>query len=582
MLSSSRETFLAAPRSKGALNRKRESCHDSQRSAIIGRFKRPDMPQPIGEVGSARMIKPESNQIVTPGRLWLQHFVFQASPAPPSTTSALQEAKPEDYADDIGHTGRRDLACEPCKNEKAKDTSSGATDDYVRLRVTNRRPLIEPVAEITLRGTLNHAIELLAACFEDCNRRAEPGSICAQHAEACRTNYRMIDGHRTTETFTTNFAKSLMHSGLDYLKGAINAVLDTGSDVRWSSLALTRSLIEASTQCHWLVDPAIDLDTRLRRTNQMFARACDEALQILPDESDSASRLLQVDPRAYGAALNRRDAALHWAQSQGWRCSNGEEISRSRWIGEIPSKKTLVALAAEGEAEYWRDVYGMLSGATHSTPALMLLALRDEPQAFLDRALLVLDIGVLFYTRAFKSYADFMGWNNHELDKWFAPVHATLQHIRFSEDAPLPVERISPDQCSICPDYESPGMHRLALTSHLLALLERNVGNREPAGDGAPDRYAKAVSFLTELHAQVESENQGDADGGVHQLRAVHGSGHIGALSLLGFDPSEAISSIAATWAVIGSPDYQSTSGNVQGWLWQAEGHRRPRPYGNE
>ena len=93
----------------------------------------------------------------------------------------------------------------------------------------------------------------------------------------------------TTLVHTQNLAKNLVHGGLDYLKGATVATLDTSSVARWSSLSLTRSLIEASADCLWLVDPSLDLDTRIRRTNQKFVRSCDEMLRILPDRQGTTS-----------------------------------------------------------------------------------------------------------------------------------------------------------------------------------------------------------------------------------------------------------------------------------------------------
>ena len=102
-----------------------------------------------------------------------------------------------------------------------------------------------------------------------------------------------------------------------------------------------------------------------------------------------------MDPKARAVCLESREAALEWARAQGWTCAKGKTLTRSRWIVEIPGHKEAVALAAQGEPDYYRDVYSMLSGATHSQPLLMALSISDEPDRFLDRALLALDIGLI-------------------------------------------------------------------------------------------------------------------------------------------------------------------------------------------
>ena len=133
----------------------------------------------------------------------------------------------------------------------------------------------------------------------------------------------------------------------------------------------------------------------------------------------------------------------------------------------------------------------MLSGATHSQPLLMALSISDEPDRFLDRALLALDIGLTYYTSALRRYAEFMGWHDHDIEAWFGPVHATLDHIRFPEEFTLPVRSIGLEQCKICPDYQEPVLHRLALVSHLSALLELNLNGSNTEATDAPTRYSR-------------------------------------------------------------------------------------------
>ena len=426
----------------------------------------------------------------------------------------------------------------------------------VNVRVSNRPSLVDRMQEITLLATLNHAIGQVADCFDNCNRKAEPGSVSFRQAEACEKDYDAIDEHRTTIVYTESFAANFTHSGLDYLKGAVAAVLDTGSAVRWSSLALTRSLIEASATCSWLVDPELDLDTRLRRTNQMLVRDCKEILRILPDGTETTPRLVSVDPILKAECEKVRDAALQWARAQGWKCGKDKEISLRRWIGEIPSHTEAVALAGQGQSPgYWVDLYSMLSGVTHSQTPLMLLANKDESDSFFDRALMVLEIGISFYTHALRQYAEFMGWHDHDIDGWFGLVHKTVQHMRNPEEVSLPVAQVRPDRCAICPDYQDPGMHRLALVSHLCALFEHYIANENTGGAEAPMLYSSAMDFLDQFECAINNGNA--ADPKIQGMRSAYGSGHLGVLQLLGSDSGEVATSIAASWAVLRSQSYQ-------------------------
>lgn len=443
--------------------------------------------------------------------------------------------------------------------------TSTTAGNSVMVHLSRRSSLAESMQEITLMAALNHAIDRVANCFDNCNRRAEPGSVSSKQAEACDENYTEVDNHMTTLAYTNSLAKNFIHSGLDYLKGATAAALDTGSVVHWSSLALTRSLIEASADCLWVVDPVLKLDERLRRTNQMLVRTCNEMLRLLPDSQETTPRLLLVDPVVRTTCKDTRDAALKWADAQGWKCRNGKTISCSRWIGEIPSRTEMVALAGQEDPDIWKDVYRMLSGAIHSQPTLLAMALSDEPDSYYDRALMFLEAGVSFYTQALRVYAEFMGWHDHDIDKWFGPVHATLQNMRFPEETPLPVTNVELERCDVCPDYQSPGMHRLAFASHIYALLERKVHLGNIDGADAPARYSAAVEFLSKyLHVL---ENGDDLNPKTQEMRTALGRGHIGVLTLMGSDPMDVLTSLAASWAILRSPSYASSVGNIQGWI---------------
>ena len=452
--------------------------------------------------------------------------------------------------------------------------------DSLNVRVSGRPSLVDRIQQITLLTSLDRAIRLVADCFDNCNRAAEPGSVFTQQSEACEATYASVDDHKTTLIYTNNLAKSLVHSGLDHLKAATNACLDTGSDVRWSSLALTRLLIEASAECIWLVSPDLDLETRLRRTNQLFVRACHEMIRMLPDGNETVPRLIRVDPVVRATSVWGRDSALEWARGQGWRCSNGKTITRARWIGEIPRYGEMAALAGEGVPDYSKDVYSMLSGVIHSQPSLMVLSLREDPAVLLHRALLVLDIGIRFYTNALRTYADFMGWDDHDVDDWFGPVHATLEHLRSPKEIPLPVERVEPNRCKTCPDYEAPFMHRIAFVSHLCALLERNVRPENGDDREAPQRFTLALEFLNKLNQTITDGSVDDPR--IQELRTAAGVGHVGVLSLLGLDSREMMSSTAASWAVLGAPSYRTSMGSTQGWMSSPDAQAEPVPYANE
>ena len=209
----------------------------------------------------------------------------------------------------------------------------------------------------------------------------------------------------------------------------------------------------------------------------------------------------------------------------------------------------------------------MLSGVTHSQPLLMTLSLNDRPDSYLDRALMVLDMGISFYCRALIQFAEFMGWNDHDIDDWFLPVHLAIQHIRTPEDLPLP--KFSIKGCEVCPDYREPHMHRLALVSHLCALLERNIQQDTTDNSDAPTRYSLAVEFLERFQQIIIKGSEADPE--TQQQSRAFGAAHSGILALFGCEQSEMFSSIAASWAVLRSLDYQSDVGTIQGWITQTE-----------
>ena len=97
-------------------------------------------------------------------------------------------------------------------------SASTASNEPVRLTVSTRSPLVDTMQEITLRAALNRAIGLVADCFDNCNRKAEPRSTYSKRAEAYEGSYSPVDDHETTVVHTENLAKHLVQGGIDYLK----------------------------------------------------------------------------------------------------------------------------------------------------------------------------------------------------------------------------------------------------------------------------------------------------------------------------------------------------------------------------
>ena len=50
--------------------------------------------------------------------------------------------------------------------------------------------------------------------------------------------------------------------------------------------------------------------------------------------------------------------------------------------------------------------------------------------------MMLLDIGISVYTQTLRQFAKFMGWEDHDIENWFLPVHLAIQHIRTPEDVP--------------------------------------------------------------------------------------------------------------------------------------------------
>ena len=88
-----------------------------------------------------------------------------------------------------------------------------------------------------------------------------------------------------------------------------------------------------------------------------------------------------------------------------------------------------------------------------------------------------------------------------------------------------------------------------------------------------------ATEFLNRLDAMlVDSDSPGS---GGQDLRTQAGTGHTGALTLFGFEPSEVLTSIAANWAVLRASSDQANVGRVQGWMYRPDDQSPWVPHGN-
>ena len=223
----------------------------------------------------------------------------------------------------------------------------------------------------------------------------------------------------------------------------------------------------------------------------------------------------------------------------------------------------MVGLTNQEHQEYWKDVYGLLSGFAHSRPYLVTVSLWHEPEVDRDRALVALNVGISLYEKLLMSFAEMMGWQDHKIEEWFKPVHFAIAHMQNPEETPSPT--IDIEKCRVCPEYQEPYMHRMALVSHLCALLERSGSIETENGDLAPDRYSSAIEFLSELDKSIMKEEVPTKE--YEKMITALGVAHGDALSVFGSDVREVIASIAASWAVMRSPSYQSSIGNIQGWV---------------
>lgn len=428
-------------------------------------------------------------------------------------------------------------------------------------------------------AALNWAIEQVANCFDNCNRDPEPGSIWAQQIQESEHAYRVLDDHKTTLIHGKSFAAALVHGGLDYLKGATYTMLQTGSRLRWSSLALIRSLIEASAQCLWLMDTSLDVHQRLKHINQHLVRTTDEMVRMLPDPQAPSDTLIQIDPKARAVALETRDKALAWARAQGWKCSNGKDITLYRWKQEVPGYKESVERAAVAKPSHGGSLYSVLSATAHCQPGMIMLSLNEEPDVVLERTSKLLRMGVDFYVRALHEYAEVMGWDDHDVSGWFTPICAILEDLSSGQDEESSIDSLQVKLCSECPDYAQSYMHRLALASHLNQCWNHHLRRRDAESEESPERLRIATDFVRGAQEKWRSGQIGREQVAFEETRL--GTRHMEALIKEGVDPSEVMFSMASMWAVLTAPGYLANPDTLLQWAITFDDGTSSVPFGN-
>lgn len=122
-------------------------------------------------------------------------------------------------------------------------------------------------------------------------------------------------------------------------------------------------------------------------------------------------------------------------------------------------------------------------------------------------------------------------------------------------------------------------MHRLALMSHVYAFLEHNIDRVSTGSAGVPSRVSSAIDLIVKCLKMLENGN--DADPQIQELHKTLGTSHITVLALYGVDPNEILTSIAESWAILRSPDYQSSAGKIQRWMLRTDDQNSEIPYGN-
>lgn len=209
-------------------------------------------------------------------------------------------------------------------------------------------------------------------------------------------------------------------------------IFNVDSISQQSAMILVRSALEASATCSWLIDPQLTREERLRRSNLHIFKSATHLLNSAPSRS---SNYTPPDgrPRATDVAKQLQRDLVEQAKQHKWTCSNGNPPSLRCWKKEVPGFESLVKRSLsirDEDGTVHLDgtfIYGILSGHVHSDLFHTVMSSTDletfkhHPVAFLAAALqnfghILLDL------------ADVMGWQDHSIPDWFAPiVYATSQ-----------------------------------------------------------------------------------------------------------------------------------------------------------
>ena len=218
---------------------------------------------------------------------------------------------------------------------------------------------------------------------------------------------------------------SLMRSS-ELLKDA-TIVLFTESVSEVASQILTRSAYEAMSICWWLIQPELSRDERLRRTSIYKYQSISRGAALAPrDDGDLSEGESTVDNLELVKVV--QDSLLSEARIRGWSLANGKPPSHKGWNGEFPGfTRLVVECSQEDDDDYSMDgskgrfMYGMLSGQVHNDFLQVLMTSQDrESLQHLTRVFLA--SALQRFGRIHMSIAEVMGWDDHSLDDWFAPI----------------------------------------------------------------------------------------------------------------------------------------------------------------
>ena len=224
-------------------------------------------------------------------------------------------------------------------------------------------------------------------------------------------------------------AMSSLQRSAQLLDDAIVVLFDQ-SVSREAPQILVRSALEGLAICWWLIDPSLQHDERLRRTNLQLFRS----LGYLGRLSRSAPRV-EDRPRASDVTSKLQRDLVDQASTLGWKCDDGKTPNVRRWKDEIPGYESLVERLITLEEPNGsvhidgRFVYGMLSGQAHSDFIHIVLGVTGSAN-FRHNAMIFLGNAIYQFFRCLLSLSHVMGWNDHAIPEWFSPILLYFSGVR--------------------------------------------------------------------------------------------------------------------------------------------------------